>query len=234
MSITEPEWQAITLSLKVAALAVALSLPLAIAVGYWLAHRRFWGKVFVETFVNLPLVLPPVVTGYLLLVLFGTQGVLGRFLNDTLGLRLVFDWKGAALASAVVGFPLMVRSVRLGFAAVDPHLENAAKTLGAPPLRVFFRVSLPLAWPGVLAGAVLGFARSLGEFGATLMIAGSIAGETRTIPLFVYHLLESPDGPAAARRIIVLSILIAAAALLLSELIERKTTRHRDPRSSPS
>lgn len=220
---TTDELQAIRLSLQVALAAVAVGLPPAVALGWWLARKRFRGKSLVETILNLPLVLPPVVTGYLLLVALGRRGFVGGLLDQWLGVRLIFTWQGAALASAVVAFPLMLRAIRLAFAAVDPRLEQAARTLGAGPARAFFGVSLPLARNGLVAGCVLGFARSLGEFGATLMIAGNIPGETRTIPLFIYTLLESPDGPARARRLIVASILIAAAAMFVGERLERRT-----------
>jgi molybdate transport system permease protein len=219
------EWQAIRLSLKVAAAAVAASLPFGVALGWLLARRRFRGKALVETLLNLPLVLPPVVTGYLLLVTFGTRGWIGSRLDEWLGIRIVFDWKGAALASAVVAFPLMVRAIRVAFTSVDGRLEGAARTLGAGPLDTFFSVSLPLARHGVIAGCVLAFARSMGEFGATIMVAGSIPGETRTIPLFIFNLLESPGGAEAARRIVIVSVLIAAAALVVSEYLERRERR---------
>lgn len=223
--LSPEEWQAVRLSLLVAATAVLVSLPPGIALGWWLARRNFRGKTIVETLLNLPLVLPPVVTGYLLLVTLGTRGWIGRHLDEWLGIRIVFDWKGAALASAVVAFPLMVRAIRIAFTTVDHRLEGAARTLGAGPFDTFFSVTLPLARHGIIAGCVLGFARSMGEFGATIMIAGSIPGETRTIPLYIYNLLESPGGAEAARRIVVVSIAIAAAALMVSEYFERRERR---------
>jgi molybdate transport system permease protein len=216
-----PEWQAIRLTLLVAFTAVAASLPLAIALGWLLAKRDFPGKFLVETAVNLPLVLPPVVTGYLLLVAFGRNGWLGQWLEQTLGLRFVFDWKGAALASAVVGFPLLIRPIRQAFAAVDERLVQAARTLGAGPLDAFWTVLLPLSRPGIISGCVLAFARSMGEFGATIMIAGNIPGVTRTMPLMIYTLLDSPRGEVQARGLVLVSIVIAAAALLAGELLER-------------
>ena len=219
------EWQAIALSVRVAAVAVAGSLPLGIALGWLLARRRFPGKSLVETTLNLPIVLPPVVTGYLLLVTFGTRGWMGRHLYDWLGIRIVFDWKGAALASAVIAFPLMVRAIRVAFTTVDPRLESAARSLGAGPFDTFLSVTLPLARHGIIAGCVLSFGRSLGEFGATIMIAGSIPGETRTIPLHIFNLLESPGGTEAARRMVVVSIVLAAGALALSEYLERRGKR---------
>jgi molybdate transport system permease protein len=225
MLLDAAEWQAVRLSLLVAGTAAAASLPLAVGVAWLLAKRQFSGKFLVETLVNLPLVLPPVVTGYLLLVLFGRHGVLGGLLEQTLGVRFVFDWKGAALAAAIVSFPLMVRPIRLAFAAVDNRLLQAARTLGATPLDAFWSVALPLARPGVLSGTVLSWARSMGEFGATIMIAGNIPGETRTVPLMVYSLLESPDGLARSRRLVIASIVIAAVALAAGEWLEHRGQR---------
>jgi molybdate transport system permease protein len=225
MLLNPAEWQAIRLSLLVATAATLASLPLAVFIGWLLARRRFPGKALVETLVNLPLVLPPVVTGYLLLALFGRQGMLGGVLENTLGIRFVFDWKGAALAAAIVSFPLMVRPIRLAFAAVEPRLVKAARTLGASPLDAFWSVELPLARPGILSGIVLSWARSLGEFGATIMIAGNIPGETRTVPLMVYSLLETPDGMRKAARLVLASIAIAAVALAVGEWLERRGQR---------
>jgi molybdate transport system permease protein len=181
---------------------VIVSLPFGVSLGWLLARHRFRGKALVEILLNLPLVLPPVVTGYFLLVTFGTRGWIGRYLYDWFSLRIVFDWKGAALASAVVAFPLMVRSIRVAFTSIDNRLEGVARTLGAGPFDTLFNVTLPLARHGLIAGCVLAFARSMGEFGATIMIAGSIPGETRTIPLFIYNLLESPGGAEQAHRIL--------------------------------
>ncbi len=219
--LTAPEWQAVRLTLFVAGVGVLATLPIAIGVGWLLAKRNFPGKFLVETLVNLPLVLPPVVTGYLLLTLFGRQGLFGQLLENYLGLRFVFDWKGAALAAAVVSFPLMVRPIRLGFSAVDDRLVQAARTLGARPIDAFVTVSLPLATSGILSGAVLGFARSMGEFGATIMIAGSIPGETRTISLLIYSMLEAPGGMQASMRLVWISIGIAGAALVVGEWLDR-------------
>lgn len=216
------ELQAIRLSLLVATAAVACSLPAGIALGWVLARARFVGKSLVETVLNLPLVLPPVVTGYLLLVLLGRRGPVGQVLESWLGIRFVFDWKGAALAAAVVSFPLMVRAIRVAFAGVDPRLEQVARTLGASRLDAFFTVSLPLARNGIIAGAVLAFARSIGEFGATIMIAGSIPGETRTIPLFIYDELASPGGIERSIPLVIVSVVIAGAALLVGEWLERR------------
>lgn len=223
--LSPPEWQAVRLSLQVALAAVALSLPFGVAVAFLLARRRFRGKTVVETLINLPLVLPPVVTGYLMLVTFGSRGWLGRYLDAWLGVRIVFTWKAAALASAVIAFPLMVRAMRVAFSAVDRRLEAAATSLGAGPIDTFFSVSLPLASHGVIAGSVLAFARSIGEFGATIMVAGSIPGETRTVPLYIFSLLESPGGAEKAQRIVLVSILISAAALAVSERLERRAAR---------
>jgi molybdate transport system permease protein len=220
--LTPAESQAVRLSLLVAVSAVAASLPFGIGLGWLLARRRFPGKVLLETLLHLPLVLPPVVTGYLLLVVFGRRGWVGPHLERWLGIRLVFDWKGAALAAAVMAFPLMVRAIRLAFSAVDPRLVGAARSLGAGPAGAFLSVSLPLASPGIVAGSVLAFARSMGEFGATIMIAGSIPGETRTIPLEIYGLLDTPGGLEGAWRLVAVSIVISAGALLLGELLEKR------------
>jgi molybdate transport system permease protein len=192
-----------------------------------LARKAFWGKTLVETAVNLPLVMPPVVTGYLLLVILGRRGWLGSRLEAWFGLEFVFDWKGAALASAVMAFPLMVRPIRLAFAGVDPRLETASRTLGAGRLATLWRITLPLARPGIIAGCVLSFARSLGEFGATIMIAGDMPGETRTIPLHIYSLLQSPGGIQQAHALIAVSIAMAAAAIFAGEVFERRSLRYR-------
>jgi molybdate transport system permease protein len=220
--ITSGEWSAVSLSIRVALTATVVSLPLGIGAGYVLARRKFPGKSLVETALNLPLVLPPVVTGYLLLVLLGRRGLVGRHLEDWFGLHLVFTWKGAAVASAVMAFPLMVRTIRLAFAQIDTRLEQAARTLGAGPVETFRRVSLPLARRGIIAGSVLAFARSLGEFGATVMIAGNIPGETQTIPLLIYTQSNSPGGIEQSARLVGVCILIAVAALGAAEYLERK------------
>jgi molybdate transport system permease protein len=218
---TAGEWSAIRLSLLVSITATLASLPPGVAVAYLLARRAFPGKIVVETALSLPLVLPPVVTGYLLLIVFGRRGLLGAWLADGLGIVLVFNWQAAALASAVMAFPLMVRSIRVAFAGVDARLELAARTLGAGPLETFVRISLPLARRGLIAGTVLAFARSLGEFGATIMIAGNIPGETQTIPLYIYTQANSPGGMEDSARLVIASVLIAAAALAVSEYLER-------------
>ena len=224
-ALSPAEWEAVVLSLQVSVVAVAVSLPFGLALGWLLARRQFVGKTVVETLLNLPLVLPPVVTGYLLLVACGRQSVFGQFLEQWFGVRLVFTWKGAALAAAVMSFPLMVRSIRLAITAIDPRLEHAARTLGARPWDAFLTVTVPLARHGIIAGIILAFARSMGEFGATIMIAGSIPGETRTISLHIFNQLESPDGMQQSVRLVVVAILIAAMALATGEYLERSGRR---------
>ena len=216
------EWSALWLSLQVALAATALSLPIGIGVGYLLARRRFWGKSLAETFLSLPLVLPPVVTGYLLLMLLGRRGWIGSLLDKWFGFQLVFTWKAAAVASAVMAFPLMIRAIRVAFAEVDQRLEMAARTLGAGRLETFARISLPLARRGILAGTVLAFARSIGEFGATIMIAGNLPGETQTIPLYIYTEANTPGGIEQSSRLVVACVVIAMIALGLSEFLERR------------
>jgi molybdate transport system permease protein len=222
--LTPEEWLATRLSLQVAMTATVVSLPVGIGLGYLLARRKFWRKTLVETLLSLPLVLPPVVTGYLLLVLLGRRGWIGSVLDQWLGVHLVFTWKAAAIASAVMAFPLMVRSIRVAFAEVDQRLEMAARTLGAGRLETFLRISLPLARRGILAGAVLAFARSIGEFGATVMIAGNIPGETQTIPLYIYTEANSPGGAEQSLRLVVACVVIAVVALAISEFLEPKKT----------
>ena len=219
--LTPEEWSAIGLSLQVAVTATLVSLPFGICIGYFLARRRFWGKNLVETFLSLPLVLPPVVTGYLLLILLGRRGWIGSQLDQCFGIRLVFTWKAAAIASAVMAFPLMVRSIRVAFAELDQRLEMAARTLGAGRFETFLRISLPLARRGLIAGSVLAFARSIGEFGATVMVAGNIPGETQTIPLFIYTLVNAPQGIEQSTRMVIACILIAVVTLGISEYLER-------------
>jgi molybdate transport system permease protein len=220
--VAADSWNAIGLSLLVATVAVLASLPFGVALGWLLARREFPGKSLLETVVSLPLVLPPVVTGWLLLVSFGRRGAVGGALEEWLGVRLIFDWKGAALAAAVVSFPLMVRAIRIAFDGVDRGLEQAARTLGAAPLDAFFTISLPCARRGIVAGCVLAFARSLGEFGATIMIAGNIPGRTQTIPLKIYSELESPGGMERSLPLILFSIAIAAAALAIGNWLDRR------------
>jgi molybdate transport system permease protein len=216
------EWSALRLSFQIALVAALFSLPFAVAAGYVLARFKFLGKWIIEVLIDLPLVLPPVVTGYLLLVAFAPNGAIGSVLSKWLGIKIVFTWLGAALASAVVSFPLMVRAIRLAFQGVDPRFEMAARSLGASRLGAFFTVALPLARQGLIAGFVLAFARSLGEFGATIMVAGNIEGKTQTIPLAIYSLANTPDGMEGTWRLVGLSILLACAALAASEWLDRR------------
>lgn len=225
MSLTPEEISAVLLSAKVAAWATLASCPLSIAVAWLLARKSFPGKPLVDSLIHLPLVLPPVVPGYLLLVLFGNQGVLGRWINENFGFSFAFNWKGAALASAAMAFPLMVRSVRLSFGLIDSRLEGAARTLGAGPWTVFFTITLPLALPGILAGLILGFSRSLGEFGATITFVGNIDGETRTLPLAIYTASHLPDGEDQAFRLIVLSMILSLSALLASDFLSQSAEK---------
>ncbi len=220
--MTPLELEALALSLRVAAVSVLVGLPPAAALGWLLARREFPGKALVEALAQLPLVLPPVAVGYLLLALFGRRGLVGGWLEETLGLELAFTWRGAALASAVVAFPLMTRAVRLAAESLDPKLEEAARTLGAGRLDAFCSVSLPLLLPGLLSAAVLGFARSLGEFGATITFVASIPGETRTLPLALYGLAQTPGGEAAAARLLIVSLAAALGALAASEWLARR------------
>lgn len=222
---TPDEWRAVALSLRVALWATALSLPLGIWIAHLLARREFWGKSLLNGIVHLPLILPPVVTGYLLLLTFGRKGAIGGFLEQTFGLVLAFKWTGAVLASAVMAFPLLVRAIRLAFEAVDPKLEQAAGTLGAPPLWVFLTVTLPLILPGIIAGAVLGFAKSMGEFGATITFVSNIPGQTQTLPSAIYAFLQVPGGDPAAFRLVLVSIAVAMLALILSEGVSRAIAR---------
>ncbi|MCA8882913.1 MAG: molybdate ABC transporter permease subunit [Rhodobacteraceae bacterium] len=218
-------WQAIALSLKVAFWAVAASLPAGILTGYALARWRFPGKGVLNGLVHLPLILPPVVTGYLLLLAFGPQGPLGRALTALFGGGIAFRWTGAALAAAIMAFPLMVRAIRLAVEAIDPRLEEAAGTLGAPPLWVFATVTLPLAAPGILAGAVLAFAKAMGEFGATITFVSSIPGETRTVPSAIYTFLQVPGAEPAVLWLVALSLAVALSALWISEAVAQRLSR---------
>ncbi|WP_225876174.1 molybdate ABC transporter permease subunit [Lysobacter solisilvae (ex Woo and Kim 2020)] len=223
--LSPEETQALWLSAKVALCATAVCLPPAIALAWWLERRRFPGRFLIDALVQLPMVLPPVVPGYLLLLLLGTQGPLGRWLEATFGIVVAFTWKGAVLASAVMAFPLMVQPIRLAFRLIDARLEHAAATLGARPWRVFATITLPLAMPGLIAGCVLCFSRSLGEFGATMAFVGNIPGETRTLPLAIYSLTHVPDGEAGAMRLALLSIALAVAALLVSHWLGARAER---------
>ena len=223
------EWDVLGLSLRVALASVGLSLPPAIAMGWLLARREFRGKLLLDGLCHLPLVLPPVVTGYVLLLAFGRRGWFGPVL-DALGVTLAFDWKGAVLASAVVAFPLALRAVRLAIEEVDPRLEGVARTLGAGPWRVFFTVTLRLAAPGLWVGTLLAFARSLGEFGATITFVANIAGQTRTIPAAIYTFLNQPGGEDAALRLVWISVAVSLAALLGSEWAARRARGRQEMR----
>lgn len=223
-TLSPEEQQIIGLSLKVAATATLFSLPPGVALAYLLSRYSFPGKALLSGLTHLPLILPPVVTGYALLLLFGRSGPLGRLL-EPMGIVFAFDWTGAALAAAVMGFPLLVRAVRLSFDMVDPRIESAAETLGARPIVRFLTITLPLALPGVAAGTVLAFAKALGEFGATITFVASIPGETRTLPLAIYSLTQLPDGEAALLRLILISIGVSIGALVLSEWGARSVAR---------
>jgi molybdate transport system permease protein len=224
------EWSAIGLSLKVATIGSLASLPFGIAVAWLLARRRFPGKMVVNGLVHLPLVLPPVVTGWLLLIGFGQRGIFGRALYDCCGIVLSFRWTGAVLAAAVMGFPLMVRAIRLSIEAVDARLEQAAESLGAPPLAVFFTITLPLALPGIIAGLILGFAKAIGEFGATITFVANIPGETQTIAAAIYGYTQDPGADASVVRLTLVAIAIAFAALIASEILAaRVAQRTADP-----
>jgi molybdate transport system permease protein len=224
--LTPAEWQVIGLSLKVSAVAIVAMLPVAFGLAWVLARSRMPGKLLLDAAVHLPLVLPPVVTGWLLLLAFGGNGPIGRPLAAWLGVSFMFRWTGAALAAAIMALPLMVRAMRISIEAVDRRLENAARTLGASPWRTFASVTLPLATPGLLAGMVLGFARSIGEFGATITFVSNIPGETRTLPLAIYSALQIPGGEAAVTRLALISVALSLLALAASELLTRRT-RHR-------
>nr|WP_206370737.1 molybdate ABC transporter permease subunit [Solimonas marina] len=223
--MTPNELTALWLSAKIALCCMLVCLPAGIAVAWWLARFEFRGKLLVEAVVQLPMVLPPVVPGYLLLVLFGNNGPFGSVLHRYLGLQLAFNWKGAVLAAATMAFPLMVQSMRLAFRMIDRRLEHAAATLGASPWRVFVTISLPLAIPGIVAGSILCFSRALGEFGATMAFVGNIPGETRTVPLAMYSALNQPGGEHAVARLAALSITLAFAAMLLSHVLTRRSER---------
>lgn len=222
MTLTAEEWTAMLLSLKVAAVAVAFSLPVGIAVAWLLSRREFWGKTLLNGLVHLPLIMPPVVTGYLLLITFGRKGSVGMLLESWFGLVFSFRWTGAALAAAVMGFPLLVRSIRLSMDAVDRRLEAAASTLGAPPAYVFLTVTLPLVLPGIAAGAILAFAKAMGEFGATITFVSNIPGETQTLASAIYTYTQVPGGDVAAMRLTLISIAVSFAALIASEVLARR------------
>lgn len=219
------EWQAVALSLRVSFWATLASLPLGLFVAYALARWQFPGKWLLNGVVHLPLILPPVVTGYLLLATFGRRGPVGAFLENTFGIVFAFNWTGAALAAAIMAFPLMVRAMRLAIEAVDPKLEEAASTLGAGRYRVFVSITLPLIMPGIIAGSILAFAKAMGEFGATITFVSNIPGQTQTIPSAIYAFLQVPGGESTAGRLVIVSIVIAMAALLLSELIAQRVAK---------
>ena len=222
LDLSADEWTAVRLSLWVSTWATLFALPLGIAIAYVLARKHFWGKALVDALVHLPLVLPPVVTGYLLLIVFGRNAPAGAFLAENFGIVFAFRWTGAALSCGIMGFPLMVRAIRLSIEAIDTRLEDAASTLGANGLWIFVTVTLPLALPGIIAGMVLGFARALGEFGATITFVSNIPGETQTISAAIYTLTQVPGGDAAAMRLVVVAIVISLAALIVSEWFARR------------
>jgi molybdate transport system permease protein len=223
--LTPEEWTAIRLSLRIAIVATAVALPFGVAVAWLLARKEFWGKSLLDGLIVLPLVLPPVVTGYLLLIWFGRRGAVGSFLYDVFGIVFAFRWTGAALACGIMAFPLLVRPIRLSFEAIDRRLEDAASTLGANSFWRFITVTLPLALPGIIAGIILCFAKALGEFGATITFVSNIPGETQTISAAIYTYTQVPGGDAAALRLVLVAIVIAMAALLASEVLARRATR---------
>ncbi|GLR06070.1 molybdate ABC transporter permease [Vibrio hyugaensis] len=220
--MSELEYQALMLSLKVGAYAVVWLIPLGVALAWLLSRKEFIGKSILDSLIHLPLVLPPVVIGYLLLISLGRQGYLGGWLYEHFGLIFSFNWKGAVIACIVVALPLMVRSVRLSLDTVDPKLEHAASTLGASPLKVFVTITLPLTIPGIITGTMLSFARSLGEFGATISFVSNIPGETQTIPLAMYNFIETPGAEMEAARLCIISIALALSTLMISEWLNRK------------
>jgi molybdate transport system permease protein len=222
LDLSPDEWIAVRLSLRIAFVATLIALPFGIAVGWLLARKQFWGKALLDGFIHLPLVLPPVVTGYLLLISFGRRGPIGAFLAEQLGIVFSFRWTGAALACGVMGFPLLVRPIRLGIEAIDRRLEQAAGTLGADRFWVFVTVTLPLALPGLVAGVVLCFAKALGEFGATITFVSNIPGETQTISAAIYTFTQMPGGDAAAGRLVLVAIAISLAALVIAEWLARR------------
>ena len=223
MSLTADDLAMIGLSLRVAACATVVSIIVALPVAWLLARGRFWGRSLVNALVHLPLVLPPVVTGYLLLNVFGRRGLVGGWLADTLGIVFAFRWTGAALAAAIMGFPLVGRAIRLGIEQVDTRLEDTAATLGASPWRVWATITIPLCLPAIVAGAILGFAKALGEFGATITFVSSIPGETQTLALAIYAATQSPGGEAKVLRLLAFSVAVSFAALLASEALVRRT-----------
>ena len=223
---SQPELNAIYLSLKIATIAILFVLPVAIFIAWILSRKQFWGKQLLNGIVHLPLVLPPVVIGYLLLIVMAKRGAIGQYLWEWFGFSFSFSWRGAVLASAVMAFPLMVRSIKQAFDAIDPKLEQAARTLGASPLKVFFTLNLPLSFSGIIAGAVLGFARSLGEFGATITFVSNIPNQTQTIPAALFTFIETPDGELAAARLCAIAIVISLIALSASEWLAERQKRY--------
>jgi molybdate transport system permease protein len=228
MTLSPEEWTAVRLSLRVASVATLVSLPLGVGIAVVLARGRFWGLALLNGLVLMPLILPPVVTGYILLILFGRRGPIGAFLDEHLGIVLSFRWTGAALACGIMGFPLMVRAIRLSVEAVDNRLEEAAGTLGANRVWVFLTVTLPLIVPGIIAGMILSFAKAMGEFGATITFVSNIPGETQTLPSAIYTFTQVPGGDAGAFRLTLVSIAIAMLALFASELMARLANRRLD------
>jgi len=225
MALSSIEMEALRLSLQVALWAIGVSLPLGIAMAWVLVRKTFPGRILLDGIVHLPLIVPPVVVGYLLLVIMGRRGLVGAWLWDTFQISIAFSWQGAAVAAGVMAFPLLVRSIRQELEAVDPKLEQAACTLGARPFVVFVTVTLPLIVPGILTGAILAFARCLGEFGATITFVSNIPGETRTLPLALYTALQSPGGETSALRLVMISVVLALGALLASEYLARRTRK---------
>ncbi|MCC2688183.1 MAG: molybdate transporter permease [Rhizobiaceae bacterium] len=229
LDLTPEEWTAVRLSIKVSTWATIASLPAGLLIAHLLARKEFWGKSILNGIVHLPLILPPVVTGYLLLLTFGRRGPAGSFLDACCGIVLSFRWTGAALACGIMAFPLMVRAIRLSIEAVDRRLEAAAGTLGANPAFVFATITLPLILPGILAGMILAFAKAMGEFGATITFVSNIPGETQTLPTAIYTLTQVPGGESGALRLTLVSIAIAMAALIASEIVARRIGRRIDP-----
>lgn len=226
MNLSAPELNAVRLSLQVALTAVLISLPSAIAIGYVLAKFSFKGKFILQNIIDLPLVLPPVVTGYVLLVLMGPRGPVGSILESMFHIRIAFTWIGAALASAIVSYPLMVRSIRSAFVSLDPRLELVSQSLGVTPWKTFLQISLPLAGNGIFAGCLLAFARSIGEFGATIMIAGDIPGQTRTIPLAIYSLSNTIGGIKSGWSLVLVAFVLSSVSLFFGEILERRNKKH--------
>jgi molybdate transport system permease protein len=232
MLLTPEEWTALAISLKVAVVASVFSLPFGVLVAWMLARKEFPGKMVLNGLIHMPLVLPPVVTGYILLILFGRKGVIGGFLEQAFGIVLSFRWTGAALAAAVMGFPLMVRAIRLSIEGLDQRLEAAASTLGASRLQVFFTVSLPLIMPGLITGLILAFAKALGEFGATITFVSAIPGETQTLASAIYAYTQVPGGDAGALRLTAISVVISFAALIASEMLGQRAQRRTEGRDA--